>query len=69
MEIFFGGRPVLICLKIIAVNGRVLVKPGFCLSGSQLEKSVVDDLRVTAVLYACACQAVWSLYPKINVLL
>jgi hypothetical protein len=57
------------CLKIMAVNGRVPVKPGFCLSGSQPEKSVVDDLRMTAVLYACACQAVWSLYPKRNVLL
>jgi len=55
---------VLMCLKIIAVNGRVAAKPGICLSGSQPEKSAIGDLRVTADPYACAYQSVWHFIPK-----
>lgn len=52
------------CLKIIAVNGRIAAKPGFCLSGSQPKKSAAGDLRVTADPYTCAYQSVWHYIPK-----
>jgi len=64
MEILIGGSPVVMCLKIIAVNGIVAAKPGLCLIGSQPEKSAIFDLRVTDESYACAYQVVWHFIQK-----